>query len=148
MDEHLPRIARPCPLRATTRPAPGTDCEHCARRVHELDAMSPAQRRDFLATCHEPICVSYTRKLALRTAGLGLVTALASTAVNAQTPLEASGDQLLNIVVMGGTRADPLDDPISADEEADYAALAGLPTIEAGDEDDESAPAREQQTRR
>lgn len=57
----LPVITSPCPLRMSTKPGAGRDqCSLCKRRVHDLDAMTDAQRESFIANCSGEVCVVYT----------------------------------------------------------------------------------------
>ena len=60
MSKDYPKIQAPCPRRLSNLPTPGRDaCSHCQQRVHRLDLMSAAQRRDLLAQSEQPICVAY-----------------------------------------------------------------------------------------
>ena len=88
----VPVIASPCPLRFRTGPQRGLDfCGHCQRRVHNLDAMSEAERVAFLSGCEDKVCVSYTvrRPPSLVTVGAMLAGALASGSVAADGPEES-----------------------------------------------------------
>ena len=88
----VPVIASPCPLRFRNTPQPGLDfCGHCQRRVHNLDAMSEAERVAFLTGCEDKVCVSYTvRRRPLVTVGAMLAGALASGAVAADGPEDST----------------------------------------------------------
>ena len=69
----VPRITSPCPLRWSAAPQPGMDfCGHCSRSVHNLDAMTEAQREAFLSECSGKVCVSYT--VPVSRIGIGLAT--------------------------------------------------------------------------
>ena len=75
----FPQIDSPCPLKSLQLSTSGnTHCSHCKREVHNLDSMNEQQRQDFLLSCDDKVCVSYSvkdqaKKLAL--AGLFVVTA-------------------------------------------------------------------------
>ncbi len=75
----FPQIDSPCPLKSLQLSGSGnTHCSHCKREVHNLNLMNEQQRQDFLLSCDDKICVSYSvknqaKKLAL--AGLFVVTA-------------------------------------------------------------------------
>jgi hypothetical protein len=75
----VPVITSPCPLRWQSMPSAGRDfCGQCQRRVHNLDAMSDAERGTFFATCGDEICVAYTtphRHSMLSAVGLGIAAA-------------------------------------------------------------------------
>ncbi len=135
MTEFLPRIARPCPLRANERPAPGSECTRCARRVHDLDTMSVVERQAFLAGCQASVCVAYTRRVARSALGLGVLAAMSAGMAQASPVLQDAEALTIELEIVGGTGEDPSADLIDAQEEADYRALAGLPTL-----DDASTP--------
>jgi hypothetical protein len=88
----FPKIDSPCPLRWKSAPSAGRDfCTQCHRRVHNLDAMSEAERHALLAGCETDICVSYSvprRRLAA--AGIGLAAALSFGAAAADMPADRS----------------------------------------------------------
>jgi hypothetical protein len=88
----FPKIDSPCPLRWNSAPAAGRDfCTQCRRRVHNLDAMSEAQRRALLAGCETDICVSYSvSRRRLAAAGIGLAAALSFGAAAADVPTDRS----------------------------------------------------------
>jgi hypothetical protein len=88
MAVRIPLITSPCPLRWSSLPGAGRDhCGHCDRQVHNLDAMTPAQREAFLGSCSGKVCVAYTvqRRVQRRGAqlGAGLVAAMAGSAAMA-----------------------------------------------------------------
>ncbi len=57
----VPVIESPCPIAGKGLPAGATEhCGLCDRSVHNLDLMSGAQRRDFMASCSGKVCVAYT----------------------------------------------------------------------------------------
>lgn len=59
----VPLLRTPCPVRFDRMPQPGMDyCTLCARRVHNLDGLTDAQRRAVLATADADgrVCVAYT----------------------------------------------------------------------------------------
>lgn len=92
----FPKIDSPCPLRWKEMPSAERNfCTLCQRKVHNLDRMTAAQRRDFLASCSGEVCVAYTvprRRSALPSAaGLGLAAALSlSPALAAESPAAMS----------------------------------------------------------
>ncbi len=87
----FPKIDSPCPLRFGALPEPGRDfCARCERRVHNLDRLSAAERRTFLASCGGPVCVAYTRAvpraLGAALAAAGVAAALGATPAAAEAP--------------------------------------------------------------
>jgi hypothetical protein len=117
----VPVIDSPCPLRWKSMPSSGMDfCGQCQRRVHNLDAMSDAERTTFFASCAGDVCVAYTVKRPRAMIGaIGLGMAAATLAGNAfaddtQQPgytTQVTGPQCdpknnaLETIVMGGVKA-------------------------------------------
>lgn len=102
----FPRIDSPCPLRWKEMPSAERNfCTLCQRKVHNLDGMTTAQRRDFLANCSGEVCVAYTvprrRSAAAAAAGLGLAAALSLSPVlaaetnAAMSPVQGTGQSLI-----------------------------------------------------
>jgi hypothetical protein len=56
----------------------GSQCSMCQREVHDLTAMNEPERRAFLASCEESVCVSY--KVPARAAVAALAMSAASLA--------------------------------------------------------------------
>jgi hypothetical protein len=57
----LPLIQRPCPyLDRLESVMDGDHCRMCKRDVHDLTAMSDAERTAFLAACGGDACIRYT----------------------------------------------------------------------------------------
>jgi hypothetical protein len=88
----VPVVESPCPIAGKALPAGATEhCSLCDRSVHNLDLMSNAERREFMASCSGKVCVAYTvripsiglRRRALPAAALAAA-ALASLPVAAQ----------------------------------------------------------------
>jgi hypothetical protein len=149
----FPVITSPCPLRWASLPTPGRDhCGQCDRQVHNLDAMTPAQREAFLGSCSGQVCVAYTvqrrvqrRNVAL---GAGLVAALAGSAAaaapaHADPPItidhadlaaadELDTRELFDVQVTGGT-VDPEGVRWAEADDIDTSAVDALPEITASD---------------
>ncbi|MEO8670837.1 MAG: hypothetical protein ABI411_05945 [Tahibacter sp.] len=129
----FPKIDSPCPIRWNAMPtAERNFCTQCERKVHNLDALSATQRREFLAGCSGSVCVAYTvavprSRLGSRL-GLGMAAALALSpalaeppATTLQSPVQSasltpkpefvdcdhakdeSTDKIESIVITGGT---------------------------------------------
>lgn len=84
----FPKIDSPCPLKWKTLPSAGRDfCTVCRRRVHNLDAMTMTQWREFFAACSDTVCVAYTVRrprrpvAAAATLGLAACASLLSPAI-------------------------------------------------------------------
>jgi hypothetical protein len=79
----FPKITKPCPAAFKALPSAEKNfCTLCSRKVHNLNALSPQERFEFLRACSGEVCVAYTvqRKphpLSAK-AGLMLAAALAS----------------------------------------------------------------------
>lgn len=65
----FPKIDQPCPLGIDAQKRINGYCGNCSKSVHALDAMSDAQRMDFLSNASGPVCVSYRVR---RSAAIGL----------------------------------------------------------------------------
>lgn len=73
----FPVITGPCPYKSRLAELmEGSTCRMCQREVHDLTALNEPERRAFLASCEESVCVSY--KVPARAA----ITALAMGAAN------------------------------------------------------------------
>jgi hypothetical protein len=60
----VPVVESPCPVAG--RPLPDGTSDHCGicdRAVHNLDRISAAERRVFMAACTGQVCVAYTVRL-------------------------------------------------------------------------------------
>jgi hypothetical protein len=138
----VPVITSPCPLRWNTAPRIGQDfCGQCQRRVHNLDALSDAQRVVFLSSCDTKVCVFYTvrrPRAAAATLGLGLAAAGAlatGTAPAQEAPAEnpVAGeycDPLNEVILTGGVVLDAGLQWVD-EAEAQVTAKPDLPQIEA-----------------
>ena len=87
----FPKIDSPCPLRMPTLPtAQKNFCTRCERKVHDLSAMTEAERGAFLASCSGKVCVAYALPRAPQAAalriGLGMLTVMAAVPTVAQQP--------------------------------------------------------------
>jgi hypothetical protein len=119
----VPKITSPCPLRFAAMPGAGRDfCGQCQRRVHNLDAMDAAQRREFFAACGGDVCVAYSVRrpqrllragaaaMALSVSGMAFAQEAPAAAPPAQKPAfedvvtgpACDPNHDLQIVVMGG----------------------------------------------
>lgn len=130
----VPVIDTPCPIAGKALPDGATEhCGLCDRSVHNLDLMSEAQRREFLASCSGKVCVAYTvrveslgiphsgsRKRVLATAALAaaafasLPVAAQDTGLEGQSPLPSenplpSCDEYYEIMVGGVNKGDQAD---------------------------------------
>ncbi|MEZ5957144.1 MAG: hypothetical protein R3C27_08055 [Hyphomonadaceae bacterium] len=57
----FPKIQRPCPYKNDLASIiDGDVCRVCVRKVHDLNAMSTAERAAFLSACAGEVCVSYS----------------------------------------------------------------------------------------
>lgn len=91
-----PRIDSPCPLKWNALPESGNDfCRHCERNVHNLTAMTEAERKEFMAACEGSVCVAYAAKPGRRERKIAWAVAMAAT-VSVATPgiASAAGDSL------------------------------------------------------
>jgi len=106
----FPKIDTPCPLKWSALPESGNNfCKHCERTVHNLSAMSNAQRRDFMASCTGKVCVAYAVKPRREQK---IVWAIAMAATVAAAPgLAVAGcdpaDESETVVIMAGGVKDP-----------------------------------------
>lgn len=128
----FPKIDSPCPLRWKEMPSAERNfCTLCQRKVHNLDGMTTAQRRDFLASCSGEVCVAYTvprRRSALpAAAGLGLAAALSlSPALAAEPPAAMSPVQgTTQTLVPAAPKAD-CDTPEAPKEELVYLEMGSV----------------------
>jgi hypothetical protein len=108
----FPVITDPCPLRWATLPTAGRDhCGQCDRQVHNLDALTPAQRETFLGSCSGKVCVAYTVQRRVQRRGVqlgaGLLAAMAGSAAMAGGLPGVAGE----VVATSGT---PIQVPASA----------------------------------
>jgi hypothetical protein len=110
----VPKITSPCPLRVAAMPSAGRDfCGQCERRVHNLDGMDTAQRREFFAHCGGDVCVAYTVTWPQRLAHAARAGAMAAAlgvsgvaaAQDAATPAAASAHPYVDVVT--GPTCDP-----------------------------------------
>jgi hypothetical protein len=116
----VPVITSPCPLRWKSMPSAGMDfCSQCSRRVHNLDAMSDAERGSFFATCSGEVCVAYTVRRPHVLAGvLGIAAALGGGAVTTafaqdEVPTVVTGptcdpdakSQSIELITVGGVQS-------------------------------------------
>ena len=125
----VPVIDTPCPIAGKALPEGATEhCGLCDRSVHNLDLMSEARRREFLASCSGKVCVAYTvrvealripvggsRKRVLATAALAaafasLPVAAQETGVEGRSPVTdnplPSCDEYYEIMVGGVNKGD------------------------------------------
>ena len=144
----FPKIDTPCPYKATLGTVMDGDfCRMCRRTVVDLDAMSAADRDDFLAGCEGEICVSYTVRPALAAAAIAAA-AMVPTAAYAQDvpvappvaqvaqPVDVPEEDETMIIVVGGIK-----DPRHA-KRIDNPADAKLPAIPVVyDDEAEAVPA-------
>ena len=73
----FPKVERQCPVKDTfSNYMEGDVCRLCERQVFDLNTMSDPERKAFMASCSDEICVSY--KIPLR--GLAAVAALGAAA--------------------------------------------------------------------
>jgi hypothetical protein len=110
----FPKIQSPCPYKGKLSDiVDGDICRLCDREVHDITAMSTADRRTLVAACSGEICVSYrlVAKSAIAAAALGAsLGSPAFTQSEPPTPTEATdGDFCLEgdviIVAAGGLKA-------------------------------------------
>lgn len=105
-----PRIDSPCPLKWNALPEPGNDfCRHCERNVHNLTAMTEAERKEFMAACEGSVCVAYVTKPGRRERNIVWAVAMAAATVAVATPgmASAAGDSLEMVeveVLVGGVK--------------------------------------------
>ena len=136
----FPQIDSPCPLKSLQLSGSGnTHCSHCKREVHNLNLMNEQQRQDFLLSCDDKICVSYSvknqaKKLAL--AGLFVVTASGmALPAAAQTGDDVEADIYEDIIVMGGVKnAKQLASEMENQNQSSVNSLELIPVVE--EEDD------------
>jgi hypothetical protein len=122
----VPVVESPCPIAGKALPNGATEhCSLCDRSVHNLDLMTHAQRRDFMASCPGKVCVAYTirvpasglRKRGLASAALaaaalvGLPAAAQEPGVEGMSPVpDANGlpacDDYYEIMVGGVNQGD------------------------------------------
>lgn len=72
----FPVIQRSCPLSASERAKLTGNCHVCMKAVHDLGAMSDAERATYMAAQSGPVCVSYRLRAPARTAAVGVAAAL------------------------------------------------------------------------
>jgi len=106
----FPRVQSPCPYKGD--PAAimaGDDCRLCRRRVHDLSAMTDAERRAFLHGCAEEVCVSYRVPAYVAAAAALSVMAAAPTAAAAGSTPPVQDLELMVIIVGGITDPKAID---------------------------------------
>lgn len=109
----FPRIQSPCPYKDRLGEVMvGDSCGKCHRQVHDISAMSDAQRMALVAGCKDEICVSYSvvAKTALAaaamSAALGMPVAAAAETVAATESLDAAEnpDEYMDVIIVGGLK--------------------------------------------
>lgn len=142
----FPRIQSPCPYKDRLGEVmQGDFCRMCERQVHDITAMSDAERIALVAGCKDEICVSYslTAKTALAAAALGAAFGMPAAAA-AQDASAAVEDESYSMeIIVGGLKA-PKD--VAWVEAKRPANLAELPVVyETGTSDATPAPAAEEE---
>lgn len=95
----FPKIQSPCPYKANLAAMMDGDmCRVCKRQVHAIDDWSDQQRIDFLASCNDEVCVSYS--LPVKAAAAAAV-AIATLAAPMAAAAQDCPDQEVYIVVGG-----------------------------------------------
>lgn len=137
----FPKIESPCPLKAIQFPEFGNfQCDVCQREVHDLSAMSAAQRGEFLQLCAgQEVCVSYKQRMKYSTlkkkAAVGIfvlgVSGLATAALASDDDNEADPDSYCLTVVGGGIKLPASIEDIQYVEDAaeDESETALIPVI-------------------
>ena len=106
-----PRIVRPCPALADLDAAmDGSFCRLCKKTVHDLDAMSAAERCGLLLATRREVCVRYRLPAAL--AATAMAVAALPVAAQTQTPPAAPvaadapqpAPQDFQDIIVGGAR--------------------------------------------
>lgn len=138
----FPRIQSPCPYKDQLGEVmQGDFCRMCERQVHDITAMSDAERLALVAGCKDEICVSFslTAKTALAAAALGAAFGMPAAAA-AQDAAPAAEDESYSMeIIVGGLKA-PKD--VAWVETRRPANLAELPVVyETGTTDATPAPA-------
>lgn len=104
----FPKIERPCPYKANlVAVMDGGMCRMCKREVHDITAMSDAERFAFLDACEGEVCVSYSviAKPALAVLAAGAMLSALPAAAQETAP-QASEDNSLDDmqIIVGGLR--------------------------------------------
>lgn len=125
----FPRIQSPCPYKDQLGEVmQGDFCRMCERQVHDITAMSDAERIALVSGCKDEICVSYslTAKTALAAAALGAAFGMPAAAA-AQDASAAVEDEAYSMeIIVGGLKA-PKD--VAWVEAKRPANLAELPVV-------------------
>jgi predicted Fe-S protein YdhL (DUF1289 family) len=109
----FPVVQSPCPYKANLAAVmEGDQCRMCQREVHDITAMSDAERDAFLAACSGEVCVKYEFRMPRRAAALALGAAavampLPLAAQDAPVPDEAYEE--IEILVGGLTHLDKVE---------------------------------------
>lgn len=91
----FPKIQRPCPNKKDLASIMDGDvCRVCTRQVHDLNAMSDAERTAFLSSCSGEICVSYTLRPAIVAAAMAIA-----------LPAAAQDYEMEGEIIVGGITA-------------------------------------------
>lgn len=89
----FPKIQSPCPYTANLAAVmDGDQCRMCKRQVHDLTAMTDAERMAFLASCSGEVCVSYRFRPAIAAAAVALAVTALPMAAAAQDVTGAAPD--------------------------------------------------------
>jgi hypothetical protein len=119
----FPRIQRPCPYKNNLAEIMDGDmCRVCTRQVHDLNALSEAERIALLASCSGEICVSYSLRPAIIAAASLVALALPAAAqeVAFDEELIVGGVDIAQIEYIADPNAtDAPDMPIVYEDEAD-----------------------------
>ena len=125
----FPKIQSPCPYQTNLAAVmDGDNCRMCKRQVHDLTAMSDAQRKAFLASCSGEVCVSYRLRPAIAVAVLATAMTALPMAAASQEPAPAAEPELqMELVIVAGGIHDPAN--VDFIEDAADQAMAELPVV-------------------
>jgi hypothetical protein len=109
----FPKIQGPCPYKDNIAAyMKGGTCGLCQRQVHDLTAMSDAERTTFLAGCSGEVCVSY--RFPLRAAAAAVLSIAAFAA-----PMAAAAQQFDDTEIIVGAITDPSNVEYISDDKTD-----------------------------
>ena len=147
-----PKIDSPCPIKWDVLPEPGNSfCQHCRRHVHNLSAMSIKERKRFMKSCGDSVCVAYAIKPKLKEQKIVWAAAMAASVMVTVPGLAAAACDPISeveefVVVMGGVKdpanaqwsdernVKPPELPIIYDSEFDNTSERSIYTEETNDE--------------
>ena len=98
-----PKIQSACPFRGRlSELMDGDVCRACGRQVHDLSALSDSDRRAFLASCADEVCISY--RFPLRAA---IAATMTVAVLGAALPAAAQDRSVEEEVIIVGGIKDP-----------------------------------------